>query len=47
MARKDLCSEKKASCVISSDCYKSVVRIGLVKTENISACVTVNCEVWE
>jgi hypothetical protein len=27
------------------DCYKSVARIRLVKTENYSACITVDCKV--
>jgi hypothetical protein len=27
------------------DCDKSVARIRLVKTENSSACITVNCKV--
>jgi hypothetical protein len=27
------------------ECYKSVVRLRLVKSENHSACVTVNCKV--
>jgi hypothetical protein len=47
MARKDLGKAEKISSVISSDSetdMKSVARIRL-KTENRSACVTVNCKV--
>jgi hypothetical protein len=28
------------------DCYKTVARIRIVKTENPSTCVTVNCKVY-
>jgi hypothetical protein len=42
-ARKELGYENKALCVLQwqRDCYKSVVRIRLVKDKNPSACVTV------
>jgi hypothetical protein len=41
MARKELDCIKKASCTLELkwDCYESVVRILLVKTENPSVCV--------
>jgi hypothetical protein len=47
MARKELGSEKKISCVLKlqRDCVKSVARIRLVKTENPSACVSMNYKV--
>jgi hypothetical protein len=37
--KEDLMCYLKLQC----DCFKSVARIRLVKTENRSACVTVNC----
>jgi hypothetical protein len=45
-ARKESGCDKKTSCMLQWqwDCYKSVARIRLVKTENPSACATVNCE---
>jgi hypothetical protein len=47
MARKELGGDKKTSCVeLQWDCYKSVARIRLVKTENPTACVTLNCKMW-
>jgi hypothetical protein len=46
MTRNELDSAKKTSCVKSQwDCYISVVRIRLLKTENPSACVSENCKV--
>jgi hypothetical protein len=36
--------EESFMCDAKWDCYKLVARIRLVKTENSSACVTVNCE---
>jgi hypothetical protein len=42
--RKELGGAKKTSCVMC-DCYKSVARIRLAKTENPSAYVDVNCKV--
>jgi hypothetical protein len=47
MAREELGCEKRSSYVISSDSVtdKSVASIRLVKAENPSACVTMNCEV--
>jgi hypothetical protein len=49
MARKELGGEKTTSCVVCShsESYKSVVRIRLVKTENPSVCVIVNCKVFK
>jgi hypothetical protein len=47
-ARKELVCEKKTTCVIliySENVMISVARIRLVKIENPSACVTVNCKV--
>jgi hypothetical protein len=46
MARKELVCEKKFSCVLQWqwDSYKCLPRIRRVKTENISACVTVSCK---
>jgi hypothetical protein len=45
MARQELACEKKIPCVIrsDSDCYIFVAKIRLAKTENHSACATVNC----
>jgi hypothetical protein len=31
-------------CAVVTDCYKSVARIRLEKTENTSVCVTVSCK---
>jgi hypothetical protein len=44
MARKELGDEKKTSCVVCSvnETYKPVARRRLVKTENPSACATMN-----
>jgi hypothetical protein len=47
MARNELDCKEDYVCDLKWqwDCYKSVVRIRLVKTENPSACTTVNCKV--
>jgi predicted RNA-binding Zn-ribbon protein involved in translation (DUF1610 family) len=47
MARKELDCNKETSCVIGSysETEKSVAKIRLMKTENSSACVTVNWKV--
>jgi hypothetical protein len=47
MAWNELDCTKKTSYVIwsESETYKSVARIRLVKTENLSVCATVNCKV--
>jgi hypothetical protein len=42
MARKELGGAEKTSC---GDCGKSVASIRLVRTENPSACATVNWKV--
>jgi hypothetical protein len=49
MANKELGCEKKTSYMIlsySETAVKSVARTRLGKTENPSACVTVNCKVY-
>jgi hypothetical protein len=45
MARKELGWERRLHASFElTDCYKSVARIRIVKTDNRSACVTVNCK---
>jgi hypothetical protein len=47
MARKELDCDKNLMCdlKLKLDFYKPVTRIRLMKIENPSACVTVNCKV--